>query len=471
MMSASYKALLAISDTHTRSANEQAAAALAQKKAREEQTRKAVAAREAKEKAQKQEEIRRHFANLQKKQEEERLEQARQKKQEAEFKRREAEQRDKLVYGAKQAKERASYPTSSSGVREAVRKSRLPEDDEGRPALTREELRQRRQDNEHRRQYNEAPRRPTTSAPTSLAASGFLRKAPPGKAKSKRSGTGVGFLRGGAMNVVASANRPRPVADGPGLTAKERIAAQPNDLILLQTKKRDVRTIDEIQRDLHASKSLSGEDAKQYDGWFGPSTKSSKEGSRRPSPPTAKQPSPPERPHRPLAAARALPKASSQASTASGSSVSSNAAAQKKRPRSSAYDDYSRSATPPPAKRPKSTASSSTSKRPQHAAAKPAARYHEEEEEEEDDYEYGHNAKEAAMRDQIWALMGKNRAEYVSRDYDSDDDDMEAGASDLEREEMKSSRVARQEDRDEEAAEKRAAEEKKRRKAMAARGY
>lgn len=38
------------------------------------------------------------------------------------------------------------------------------------------------------------------------------------------------------------------------------------------------------------------------------------------------------------------------------------------------------------------------------------------------------------FRDEIWALFGKSRQEYVDKTVDSDDD-MEAGASDLEKEE------------------------------------
>ncbi|KAI0078781.1 hypothetical protein K474DRAFT_1659951 [Panus rudis PR-1116 ss-1] len=36
---------------------------------------------------------------------------------------------------------------------------------------------------------------------------------------------------------------------------------------------------------------------------------------------------------------------------------------------------------------------------------------------------------------QIWQMFGKNRDKYISRDVFSDDEDMEAGVSDVEKEE------------------------------------
>jgi len=49
-------------------------------------------------------------------------------------------------------------------------------------------------------------------------------------------------------------------------------------------------------------------------------------------------------------------------------------------------------------------------------------------------------------RSEIWKLFGKDRSSYVNNTVDSDEDDMEADAMDLEREEMRSARLARKED-------------------------
>lgn len=46
-----------------------------------------------------------------------------------------------------------------------------------------------------------------------------------------------------------------------------------------------------------------------------------------------------------------------------------------------------------------------------------------------------------AIRSEIWKLFGKDRTTYVSRDIDSDDDDMEADASAVMKEEQR--RLAR----------------------------
>lgn len=65
---------------------------------------------------------------------------------------------------------------------------------------------------------------------------------------------------------------------------------------------------------------------------------------------------------------------------------------------------------------------------------------------------------------QIWKLFGKDKDDYMRRDVFSDDEDMEADAHDLEREEMRSARLARKEDVEAEMEEKRREEEKRRRK-------
>ncbi|TFK75085.1 hypothetical protein BDN72DRAFT_853510 [Pluteus cervinus] len=79
------------------------------------------------------------------------------------------------------------------------------------------------------------------------------------------------------------------------------------------------------------------------------------------------------------------------------------------------------------------------------------------------------------IQTEIWKMFGRDRAQYVERDIFSDEEDMEADASDLEKEELMSARIARREDALAEAEEKRREEEKRRRKkekeAAARRGY
>ncbi|WFD23389.1 hypothetical protein MEQU1_002078 [Malassezia equina] len=56
----------------------------------------------------------------------------------------------------------------------------------------------------------------------------------------------------------------------------------------------------------------------------------------------------------------------------------------------------------------------------------------------------------ASIRDQIWQMFGRDRQRYIARDVDSDEDDMEAGASAVLQEEQRSSLYGRREDEREE---------------------
>jgi protein SPT2 len=67
-------------------------------------------------------------------------------------------------------------------------------------------------------------------------------------------------------------------------------------------------------------------------------------------------------------------------------------------------------------------------------------------------------------------MFRMNRDKYVSRDVLSDDEDMEVGAMEVEREEKRSGKLARQEDLEAEEEERRHMEEKRRRKKELQRG-
>lgn len=66
--------------------------------------------------------------------------------------------------------------------------------------------------------------------------------------------------------------------------------------------------------------------------------------------------------------------------------------------------------------------------------------------------------------DEIWKLFGKDRRAYIQRDVFSDDEDMEVDAGVLEKEELRSARLAKKEDEAALEQEKRHEEEKRRKK-------
>jgi len=68
------------------------------------------------------------------------------------------------------------------------------------------------------------------------------------------------------------------------------------------------------------------------------------------------------------------------------------------------------------------------------------------------------------IQDEIWKIFGRDRSQYISRDVLSDDEDMEADMTALEREELTSSRIAQKEDLQAELEERRREEEKRRRR-------
>ncbi|KAJ7510512.1 hypothetical protein B0H11DRAFT_2152589 [Mycena galericulata] len=459
-MATSYKALMALGDSHTKSVERTVQAALAAKKAKDAQRRKAQEEQERKE-HELQAKLRLQYFAEQKRAQEAKLKAAEEReKQEADLLRREAAQRDALRYGPKKAASKAAssskYPTSGSGVREEVRKKRFPEDEDDEPAdtgsiLTREEKRERKLQAELKRAFH-SPRKATH-------ATGGTRKA------GRR-------LPGGAYDLATTPEDALAAKSGQG-NVKERLAAMPNTLTRLNVVKRDTRTIDEIVRDRREGKDvLDGDRARGFDDWFTPATKktapsSSAPSSRPSSQPTSSLPTS-SRQHAaaptPTPASKARPKAPPPPPPAAASSS-------KKRPRSLSL---SRSASPPPhPKRPhvassmlKSTSAStksgtsstkgkslSRSRSPRARAAGPSG-----------------GAAAAALSDEIWSLFGKNKQTYLARDVlsDSEDDgDMEAGASAVEAEEKRSERIALREEREAEAEERRHEEEKRRRKAAA----
>ncbi|KAJ7163904.1 hypothetical protein C8R43DRAFT_257466 [Mycena crocata] len=443
-MATRYKDLMLLGESHTKSVESTVQAALAQKKLKEQQRRKQ---QEEQEKKQRELETKlrlRYFEEQKKKEEAEAKRAAEREAQQADLLRREAAQRDALRYGPKKAKTVAAsgkWPTSGSGIREEVRRKRLPDGEEDEMdtgnILTREEKRERKLQADLKKVFH-APRRSAHSS------SGYRK---PGRR-----------LPGGAYDVATTAEDTAMATSGAG-NVKDRLAKMPNTLTRLNVVKRDTRTIDEIVRDRRRDNKevLDGDRARGFDDWFTPSSRvqakkdkapvassSASSSSSRVSSQAASSSAPVVK--RTPAPTSASPKPRPKVQPPTPALASST----KKRPRSTSM---SRSVSPPPAKRPHIVAGSSKSassikakstSRPAHAAG-------------------------SSISDEIWGLFGKNKAAYVARDVlsDSEDDDdmMEAGASALEREEKLSERIARREEREAELEERRHEEEKRRRKA------
>ncbi|KAF5379725.1 hypothetical protein D9615_005692 [Tricholomella constricta] len=464
-----FQALMALSETQTRQSQNAVQTALAQRQRKEDMRRKQLAEQERKEQElAKQRRMKIFEDERREKERQQKLEQDRAAK-EAVLQKREEEARNALLYGPKKAKALSTPPESSSPkwpssssqnrAREEVRKRRLPtnDDDSAPDFLTREEKRERKQQIEMRKLFNSSKR--------SSNAGSYSK---PGRR-----------LPGGAVDVTTTSQ----MADSAmsSKSVKERIAAMPNTLTKLNTVKRDTRTIDEILQDRAKArevKVLDGEDARVFDDWFGSSKKKeaakktpaqtnasvATSGANTPvyrgdtsapqsSSAASKKVVPPSKPSLLKTAAikaaastnagvRPTPASSrpgtsgkngSSARTASTKpskdSASSNVgniskmkgSAGKKRARSPSLSDSS--ASPPPKKR-----------------------------------------GSEAISEAIWQIFGRDRNSYVSKDVFSDDEDMEADATLLEREEKMSARIAKKEDTLALEEERRREEEKRRRK-------
>lgn len=268
----SFASLMALSATRTRESQLAVEHALQERQRREALHRKQQEEREAKERESEKkrrlqmfEEEKRQQAKL------ERLE-AETRAKEAARERKEEVQKYVILYGAKKAAKMMAnggspvkYPMSAA-AREAAAAKRHPSGVSGGDelpglVLTREELRQRKKDIELKKQFSKAGTK-------------------------KHSSTGHrkdGQLPGGAVNIVVNANGESvtPVSAAAelakGKSLKERLTQGPNTLVLLQTKARDRRTVDEAQQDIRiklgkaTSKVLSGEEARTFDDWFGSS--------------------------------------------------------------------------------------------------------------------------------------------------------------------------------------------------------
>lgn len=421
-MTSTFATLMAISASNTQASQRAAQQALAEKKRKEEEETRKRAERERKEKELEARLRLKHFEDekreREKKEREERLNEEKERLRE----KKEAMAREKLLGNVKKASRSRSpsYPSANSGVRDELRKKRLPSDDESDATsfLTREEKRERRRLADLK--FGVGPARKGTAA--------FQR--------SKRNLPGGGIDSG-------DSNPGQNSAGSSAQSVKARLAAMPNTLQKLNVNKRDTRTIDEIVRDRERNKEgrvLNGEQAKEFNDWFGKkkdttgldkktadldiSANDSRSGtptlSTRPAPgPTLnKKPSTASlpafsktkdmmRPGPPKTTPSSRAAGLSSKPTGSGlpkprpSSVHVSSSAGKKHRRSESYSEDEEEYDSPPSKK----------------RYAPAA---------QDDY-----------RSEIWKLFGKDRSSYVNNTVDSDEEDMEADAMDLEKEEMR----------------------------------
>lgn len=426
----SWQTLMALSATHTRRAEEAVQSQLAERQRREAQKRREI---EEKEKKERELEAKLRLKRLeeQKREQEraERLERERQAK-EREMQRRQEQERDALLYGRpKKARDRHGYPVSGAGGKRTH--SSASDDDESGPSnvLTREEKRQRALERELGMGRGSGKR---------TSGGGVYRK--PGRR-----------LPGGAVDSVtmgsASSSQGSPAK---AQSTRERLKAEPAMLIKLNTNKRDTRTIDEILTDrakLRQGKVLDGESAKEFNDWFG---KAKKDPPKKPPVPTASSStsrantpavvgsgsaSP-----RPVSSGSSKPIPKSTPASKSGIAGPGKAGSASKPPVSkaaSAKPVASGSRTPTISKTSSSTAanrsipkkrrSRSLSDSPPPAKRRPV--------------QGGSRHDEDDISSQIWKLFGKDRSSYIDRDVFSDDEDMEADAFDVEREEIRRSVV------------------------------
>jgi len=424
-MTSTFATLMAISASNTQASQRAAQQALAEKKRKEEEEIRKRAERERKEKELENRIRLKHFEDekreRERKEREEKLNQEKERLRE----KKEAMARDKLLGNLKKpSRSRSpSYPSVTSGSRDELRKKRLPsdDDDDGGTFLTREEKRERRR----------------------IADLKF------GAGRTKRVTVGSGpfqksrkVLPGGGVDM--GRNDPNQGSGGSSTqSVKARLAAMPNTLQKLNVNKRDTRTIDEIIRDRERTKEgrvLNGEQAKEFNDWFGKKKDTTGLAGE--------------------TAALDLSANDSRSDTPTSSTRPAPGSSLNKRPSTSSLPSFNKSkdlAKPSPSKPGPTSRAGPSSKPPGPWNSKPrpssahnpsssVGKKHRRSaslSEDDDEYDSPPSKKRYAppqqddYRSEIWKLFGKNRSSYVNNTVDSDEDDMEADAMDLEKEELR----------------------------------
>lgn len=376
---------------------------------------------------------------------------------ERELAKREEQMRHALKYGP----QKSSGAGSSKG-----RRGDNGGESAGGPVLTREELRKRQSEaSEFSSLTREEKRERKLNAELRRTASSSSRRAGGGlhRTTSLPNGRMVRRLPGGAVDYTTvspladpDAAPALPSGDLAGKSARERLAAMPSTLMKLNTVKRDVRTIDEILIDRAKAKQatvLAGDDAKDFSDWFGKSKKKEKatsQSSTQQQPaslasspaltvtpsgspaPTVNPFANAATPKTKIATLSTPPKPSSpflkpinpKPSTAPRPPVAtSSLPSSKKRPRSPSDSDI---AMPSVKRRPSSTT------RPTVASSRPAALSRPSASSRQSALSSG-----VDLSTEIWSIFGKDKKSYVARDVLSDDEDMEADAQSVLKEEAR----------------------------------
>jgi len=414
MTSSGFAALMALSQAQTQEST-RAADSIQAERRRKEEARRLQQEEEDRKERERQANMLRHQLQEQKREKERQVK--RELEREAKLKvmeRREEEQRQALLYGRKRTREGASRHSAPSAA--GKRTSDDDSEADGALALTREEKRERRL----QQQFSQnATRRAGSSAGTSRAG----RRLP-----------------GGAFNVTApSSQATGGSADSSG-SIRARLTAMPNTLTRLNTVKRDTRTIDEILRDrakARESKTLEGEEAREFHDWFGAKSKSASttKASSPPSPVASGASTPSTFPHQlDMVPSETKSPPSSQSTGSRTASLPPLRSTPKTAAKASSHRAKS---SRPLLLNTKATSSANASLQSKRARSSPST-YNGSESDSE--YERPPNKRAAnagnGIQDEIWKIFGRDRSKYVSRNVLSDDEDMEADVRALEREEL-----------------------------------
>ena len=411
---------MAISASNTQASQRAAQQALAEKKRKEEEDMRKQAERERKEKELEARMRLKHFEDEKRERERKEREEKLNEEKERRREKKEAMARDKLLGNVKKSSRSRSpsYPSVNPGLRDELRKKRLPSDEEedGASFLTREEKRERRR----------------------MADLNF------GAGRSKRVTIGTGasqksrkVLRGGGVD--AGDTGPGQNSAGSSQSIKARLAAMPNTLQKLNVNKRDTRTIDEIVRDRERNKEgrvLNGEQAKEFNDWFGKKKDTTGLAKR--------------------TADLDISANDSRSGTPTLSSKLASTSTLNKNPSTTSLPSFGKTKDllkPSPSKTTLASRAGPSSKplgfvKPRPSSAhipSSAGKKHlrSESPSEEEEYDSPPSKKRYAppaqgdYRSEIWKLFGKDRSSYVNDAVDSDEDDMEADAMDLEKEELR----------------------------------
>ena len=406
---------MAISASNTQASQRAAQQALAEKKRKEEEEMRKRVERERKEKELENRLRLKHFEDekreREKREREERLNEEKERLRE----KREAMARDKLLGNVKKASRSRSpsYPSVNSGSRDELRKKRFPSDEEEESGsfLTREEKRQRRRIADLK--FGDGRKKASSQ-------------------KSRRVLPGGGIEGGPGQNSATSSSQ----------SIKARLASMPNTLQKLNVNKRDTRTIDEIVRDREKNKEgrvLNGDQAKEFNDWFGKKKDTTGLANK--------------------TAALDLSADNSRSGTPTSSTGPVPSSTLNKKPSTASLPPFSRTknvTSPSSSKTTLPSRAGLSSKPTGSVAAKPrpssvhvpssAGKKHHRSESfsgDEEEYDSPPSKKRYApsaqddYRSEIWKLFGKDRSSYVNNTVDSDEDNMEADAMDLEQEEMR----------------------------------